>query len=342
MPEALLRLGEYVFLEQKSWRGTRPGYLFAKSAEKVRSVSHCPATPSQASRDSPQWHRLAMACEPPPQWVFVEGAKIEFRTWGAEESPGLLLLHGGRAHGQWWSHLAPALAKHWRVAALSFSGMGQSDWRDAYSTGQYAREAARVAEAACLFGQGAPTLVAHSFGAAAAAHALAEGWPGVGVIIDSAANWHSGAPLRSTSRASHRVFSSEAEALDAFVLAPAQSCENGFLLDAVARRGLRQVEGGYTWSFDPRLLTRIELGETRELLRSSRGPLAFINGENSEIMSREVVAELKEQFPAAAMVEIPESGHHVLFDQPMALVVAIRCLLLAHGGTGSFSNRSSG
>jgi pimeloyl-ACP methyl ester carboxylesterase len=44
-----------------------------------------------------------------------------------------MLLHGNAAHLGWWSFLAPLLAGQYRVVALSFSGMGASSWRDAYS-----------------------------------------------------------------------------------------------------------------------------------------------------------------------------------------------------------------
>jgi alpha-beta hydrolase superfamily lysophospholipase len=127
---------------------------------------------------APNWFRSAVAALPEPSFVDVEGAKIEYLVLGKSLRPGLLLVPGRRANVYWWAPLMLALARDFRVATLSLSGMGQSGWRHGYSTAQYSREIKAVAEVAGLFDYGPPILIAHSFGASPASAALACGWPG--------------------------------------------------------------------------------------------------------------------------------------------------------------------
>ena len=42
--------------------------------------------------------------------IEVEGAKVEVLAWGQRGKPGLMFLHGGAAHADWWSFIAPFFA----------------------------------------------------------------------------------------------------------------------------------------------------------------------------------------------------------------------------------------
>ena len=101
---------------------------------------------------APAWFDEALAHHRPERsFVEVEGAQIEMLTWGERGKPGLLFLHGNGAHADWWSFIVPFFAAEFRCAAISWSGMGRSGWRDAYSIDQFGREALACAEAAGLF-----------------------------------------------------------------------------------------------------------------------------------------------------------------------------------------------
>ena len=77
----------------------------------------------------------------------------------------VLFLHGNAAHADWWSFIAPQFADTHRCAAISWSGMGRSDWRAAYNIPTFAREAIAAIEVAGLAASGTPpVVVAHSFG----------------------------------------------------------------------------------------------------------------------------------------------------------------------------------
>ncbi len=80
--------------------------------------------------DAPAWFKRALARLPERTFVEVDGARIETLIWGERGRPGLLLLHGNGAHADWYSFIAPFLARMHRVVTLSWSGMGGSDWRE--------------------------------------------------------------------------------------------------------------------------------------------------------------------------------------------------------------------
>ena len=94
---------------------------------------------------APAWFERAMADEPERSFADVEGARVETLAWGKRGNPGLILLHGGAAHADWWSFIAPFFASGHRVVAPTFTGMGRSDWRERYLFDQFVREARTAA-----------------------------------------------------------------------------------------------------------------------------------------------------------------------------------------------------
>ena len=99
---------------------------------------------------APAWFDAALADKPERSTFDFEGAEIELLTWGEVGKPGLLLLHGNGAHADWWSFIAPLLADDYRVAAISWSGMGDSDWRPKYSAEIFMAEIFGAIDAAQL------------------------------------------------------------------------------------------------------------------------------------------------------------------------------------------------
>ena len=286
---------------------------------------------------APAWFEGALAEAPQRTVIQVADAPIELLTWGPVGGPGLLLLHGAGAHAGWWSFIAPFFAwEGWRVAAPSWSGMGGSGWRERYGFDTFAQEAVAAAEAAGLFAGGAPTVVAHSFGGAIVNH-LAASEAGdrfarfvladVGVRAPGK-RWR-GPPPRSNP---NRVYPTQAAALARFRLAPPQDCANLYAVDHVARGGLRAVEGGLAWSFDPFIWARLDaasrpLSQEAELAQA-RAPLAFLYGDRSALMDADAVAYTRANAaPGTPFVALPQAAHHLMLDQPIAFVAALRSLL---------------
>jgi pimeloyl-ACP methyl ester carboxylesterase len=280
---------------------------------------------------APAWFEWAISQAPERSTYVVEGGDIELLTWGERGKPGLLFLHGDSAHADWWSFTAPFFASDWRCAAISWSGMGGSARRDSYTFETWATEAIAAIDAAGLDddGQGV-MIVAHSMGGypALIASARCERIRGV-IALDSAIipiSMREGVPQPKPRP--HRIYATQAEALARFRFMPPTVGDLHYTIDLIARRGLEQVEGGWRWRFDPEIWQDIPLrsgDHIGDLPRKARCPLAMILGEASELIRSDISAYMRSVYPEETpFIGIPEAGHHIMVDQPLALVAALR------------------
>lgn len=280
----------------------------------------------------PAWFDRTVAVEPESAFVEVEGARIHYLRWGQRSRPGLLLVHGNAAHAYWWSFIAPFLALEYNVAAMDLSGMGDSEWRKDYSMEMFVSEQLAVCEAAGMFAVGEPPIiVAHSFGGFVTmlTGALHGDRLAGTVIVDSPVNPpdRPGGPPKRVIKP-HHIYPTMAAALARFRLMPPQTCDNLYLVDWVGRRSLKAVEGGFTWKFDPAIWQRFSIGDTAARLKAIKCRIAIFRGENSILMPPEIGEYMFNLLGRAApVVTIPEAQHHVMLDQPLALVAALRALL---------------
>jgi pimeloyl-ACP methyl ester carboxylesterase len=129
-------------------------------------------------------------------------------------------------------------------------------------------------------------------------------------------------------RGPNRVYPTLAEALARFRLSPQQPSENLYILDYIARRGLKETPGGWTWKFDPSMWDKIDrtlISEFYAAPHTVAVPLAHIFGDRSILRT---IPGLQDAYPADGLsFGVPEAHHHVMLDQPIALVSAIRGLL---------------
>ncbi|MCW1383674.1 alpha/beta hydrolase [Novosphingobium sp. KCTC 2891] len=260
--------------------------------------------------------------------VQVEGAAIACRGWNlAADLPGLVLVHGYRAHAAWWDHIGPALASQYRVVALSLSGMGESDRREGYSRAQFAREIMAVADACAM---DPVTIVAHSFGsipALMAAKACSEQVSRL-VIIDAGLPIR-GQPLHQIAAEPRRDYATREEAVGRFRLIGEGPAPVREVREYIARHSVREEEGRWTWAFDH--LLPHSLNADAAFVDDLGGidvPLDVVVGELTTIMTPPRVAEAQRIARRCGKpVVIPGSGHHVPIEQPLALLAALRGLL---------------
>jgi pimeloyl-ACP methyl ester carboxylesterase len=196
----------------------------------------------------------------------------------------------------------------------------------------FAEEQLAVCEDAGMFAlDEPPVIVAHSFGGfvtmltgALYGHRLYGT-----VIVDSPVNppgRPGGPPERKIKP--HNVYHTLEAALARFRLMPPQTSENLYLLDWVARHSLKRVEGGYSWKFDPAIWRSFSIGDTAARLRQTKCRIAVFRGEHSVLMPPEIGDYMFNILGRAApMVEIPQAQHHIMLDQPLAFVAALRALL---------------
>ncbi len=307
----------------------------------------------------PAWFTDALAQAPDRARVPVLGAQIELLTWGERGKPGLILAHGNSAHADWWSFIAPFLADHFRVAALSFSGMGGSDWRERYSFETFASEIFECAQAAGLYDAPVkPIYIGHSFGGAqvfySAVHhpermracLLVDTGFGGPPSPEEIAQWE--AEERAAGRVpppfrgpnlrggANKVYPTLEQALTRFRFMPPQVPGNLYIADYIARRSLKPApmpDGageGWTWRFDPGLWAKLDRAAFTAMddIRVSV-PMAHIYGDRSAIIRRHGPgSRRRETIPASVpRIVIPDSEHHIMVDQPLALVAAMRAIL---------------
>ncbi|HEY8003749.1 MAG TPA: alpha/beta hydrolase [Phenylobacterium sp.] len=302
---------------------------------------------------SPQWFKDAIAREPERTFVESLGTKLEVLTWGEIGKPGLLFVHGNSAHADWWSFIAPFFADDYRVASMSLAGMGASDWRERYSFTDFAEDAEAVSRATGLYEGGRkPTYIGHSFGGGQVFFAAVRHPDRMhaAVMVDTGfgpppeelarrqAQMEAVRNIPTVDRPS-RVYPTLEAALLRFRLMPPQPAGSPFIADFIARRSLKRVpmpDGsgeGWTWRFDPNMWAKLD----RERAMSGdfgqaagvATPMVHLYGSKSRIVEHRKAGAPSPFPPGMLEIEIPDSHHHIMIDQPLALVAALRALLAA-------------
>ncbi len=311
--------------------GLRPAAISSPIVETNAAVDNPGAT--QAARP-PSWFTGAIANRPEFHAVEVSGCRINYLCWGDPRRPCLILLHGGAAHAHWWSFIAPQFtatrSMQYFVIAPDFSGHGDSGRRDTYTMEQWADEVMAVARHAGA--QERPIVVGHSMGGHVAIVVAARYGDDLGgaIILDApverpdpeSEEGEKGRMFRNP-----KTYPDLETALEHFHLQPPQPTTNDYVVNHIARHSLKQVDGGWTWKFDPAVFAR-ERYNTNDYLDKTRCRLALMHGQLSDLVTPEVQSYMEELTGRnAPMVEIPQAYHHIPLDQPLALVAAVRAFL---------------
>lgn len=274
----------------------------------------------------PAWFTAALAAPVTQRTATVAGVPVAYRAWGEPGGRGIVLVHGGAAHSRWWDHIGPLLASDQRVVAIDLSGHGDSGRRPSYSLDGWADEVLAVAEDAGIAAP--PTVIGHSMGGLVTLRAAALFGSGIegAVVID--APFREKAPEENAAQerrafAELRVYPSREAILARFRPVPDQPVI-GYIADHVAATSIRQVDGGWTWKWDPAVFDRTmpptPLARVDCRVALFRAEHGILSTELSDVMYDRLGR-------VAPVIEIPAAGHHIMLDQPIALVAAIRTLL---------------
>ncbi|MBT6273466.1 MAG: alpha/beta hydrolase [Chromatiales bacterium] len=290
---------------------------------------------------APTW--FSDACEHAVESRRVEagGCPIHYLYWAANEAvdteaAGLLFLHGGGAHANWWRFIAPFFTGEYRAAAMDLSGMGDSGSRSSYSATIRAQEIDAVMEHADFFepGRPAPIIIGHSFGGLTAMrYASLHGNRIGGVVMAEAPvrppNVERPASLPAVNTPEMKIYDSYATALSRFSLRPRQTCRHDYVVEHIARHSIRRVDAGWSWKFDPGALTSERHAEPfRDYLAGISCRTALVYGDKSAITTPQINDYMLDILgPDTPIVGVPEGQHHLFLDEPLAFVSAVRAIL---------------
>ncbi len=279
------------------------------------------------ARGAPRWFEDALSSPVDCGDVLVAGVRISYRGWGDRGQRGLLLVHGGAAHARWWDHIAPFLATGRRVVAIDLSGHGDSGRRPCYSLDLWADELMAVVADAGIAKP--PIIIGHSMGGFVTLRTASRFGDEIAgaITIDS--------PMRTITpeeeaAAQHkafgplRVYRDREEILKRFRPIPDQYTLP-YVRTYIAETSIREVDGGWSWKFDPQIFGRASLPPA--LLTKLGCQVALFRAEHG-LVSEDMGDRMSDGLGLVApVIEIPDSGHAIMLDQPLALVTAIRTLL---------------
>ncbi len=273
-------------------------------------------------QEKPDWFNAALSVEHKSAFVEIKGAKVHYLEWGSNKNPSVIMLHGNHAHAYWFQFIGALLSEKYHFVVMSFSGMGDSDWRSRYERNTFVNDVWGVVEETKL---DRPLIVGHSFGGMIAlltAGKFSSKMSGL-LLVDYIINppekhveWYEDWPKSKPPK----IRNSKEDLLNRFRLMPPQECINQFLLDYIAEKSIRKTELGWSWTFDPTTYDNLVIGKDHlEILNKIQCPIAFFYGENSiEFEVNIGVKQMKEILPKGSpVVELKNAQHHMMLDQPI-------------------------
>lgn len=265
--------------------------------------------------------------------VAIPGLELAGLSWGEPDAGPLILLHGWLDNAASFALLAPRLAARFHVIALDLPGHGHSAHLPegtVYQHVDYARAVLAAADALALprfhllghsLGAGVATMVAIAAPERIRALALIEG---LGPLGDDGSRtldrFREAMASKAEGNRPLRVFASIEEAARARALA---SGLDASLATHIVARGLREVEGGYSWRSDPRLSrpTAIRLAETQvmALLLGLAAPTSLLRARPHPPYLEPEALQIRIDCVDDIRVTHMDGGHHLHLEHPEAV-----------------------
>lgn len=261
--------------------------------------------------------------------------RLAAKEWGDPALPPLLAIHGWLDNAASFDALAPLLAECFRIVALDLPGHGRSQHRPPGVRYHFVDYLDDVLAAIDALGWAECSLLGHSLGGGIASF-IAAAFPervqnlflievagAVSAPVEkSLAQLQRGiAQFRENGANPLRVFAD----IDAAVTARRTA---GNLSEAAARtlvrRGVREVEGGWSWSSDPRLMPaspqRFTEDQVLAILAGVRAPTLFVLAEPMAMpVPESAMLARAAQIPDITLVRLPGNHHLHLEDaRPVA------------------------
>ncbi|GAB1261727.1 alpha/beta hydrolase [Aurantivibrio plasticivorans] len=292
-----------------------------------------------ANTEVPEWFQKAIDTSYTEHRVEAYGCDIHYQAWGDPSKPGLYFLHGNGAHSHWWDFIAPSFADDFYVVAPCMSGMGDSGYRDVYNVATYVEEIKETCDAIGFVDK--PLLVGHSMGGRlvfAAEKKYRDAFYGV-IIADSSfpppERKFNFEERRKAGVKPHKIYETADEALSRFRLFPPQPCDNEYIVKFIGQHSMRQVDGGWSWKFDPKVFSQFDYENMLSSMpEEGEKVLGMIYGADSSLFTGTAVEyneNLFAKFGFRKPIPIANAHHHLFLDQPLAFIEELQNLIADTG-----------
>ncbi|MBA2283701.1 MAG: alpha/beta hydrolase [Acidimicrobiia bacterium] len=265
----------------------------------------------------------------PPQVARVTHGPISALRWGPpDESPAIVLVHGGAQNSHTWDTVALALEGQ-ALLAVDLPGHGRSQWRDDHDYRPGANAPA-LADAVAALAPDAAVVVGMSLGGLTAA-ALAGLRPDLVrrlVLVDVTPG------VNQDKAADIIAFVSGPETFASFDEILERTVQfNPTRRESSLRRGIlhnaHEVDGGaWSWRYDRLRESPIDGDQAAAELEGlsdtladadATGPLLLVRGSTSPVVTDDDVTELVRRRPDAEVLTVDRAGHSIQGDRPLAL-----------------------
>ena len=286
-------------------------------------------------------------CQPWQHFYNSQRLKLSYWSWGSDENPPLILLHGGRDHARTWDRIAAEFSSNYWVLAPDLRGHGDSEWARGsyYATVDHVLDLFNFIE---LIG-GSSTVVGHSFGGSialltasifpdkfkkivdieGAGARLEDSKDGSGETTpDSLLAWaHS---YQKIAKQTPRMYKNFSETVDRMM--EANKYLQPEMAEHLARWGTVQEDGGYRWKFDPwargRTPTELQPTEMPALWSKISCPVLHLSGDRSGYTRTEFLGKgIDSYFEDSISAVVPQAVHHAHHDNLDFVVDQIRAFI---------------
>jgi pimeloyl-ACP methyl ester carboxylesterase len=257
----------------------------------------------------------------------ANGLVLNCLDHGGEGKPPMLFIHGGSAHAHWWDFIAPAFVADFHVLALDQRGHGESEWPKEwqYSSLDYVADLEQIID---HWGFGDPVLIGHSMGAHNVLVYASRNSQKLRamIAIDTPPDYSRLAVeyLRTYAAKPPRRFESKEEAVRSFKVLPRETVAKKATLNYIAHHTYRRLEdGSWTHKLDRRTLSR-EPMQVWDQLSQISCPALIVKVTKSPVLDINAARRMVATLPKGNLEQIDDSFHHVMLDNPEALIVALK------------------
>ncbi|MBS1209709.1 MAG: hydrolase [Proteobacteria bacterium] len=263
-------------------------------------------------------------------FVDVGGLRLHFEKWGT--GPRVLIgLHGTSLHGKVWERLAQALSDEFTIYGLDQRGHGDSEAAPAgqYTVDFYATDLALFIDA---LGLERVAFAGSSLGSRVALAYSARHVDRVErlALLDLSFEMpkHASDAMIAAHISRPRTFANFDEALVFSRTLPQRKRFSDELHISTLKGDLRQnPDGRLEWRYNRDVAIETLSVAARDMwpeVRAVEAPVLLLRGAESDVLVESTLSRLLKEFQHAQLVTIPNAGHSIWGDNPIATTAALK------------------